>query len=207
MTHVRKLIVPLMLILTVSLAGTGLWAQDRGERGPAERGERAQAERGQRGERAERGDRRERPSPEQMRERMEERRAAMAQRMQEQLGVNDDEWEAISPMVDRVRTLQMEDRAGGPGFAGRGRRGPGGFGGRAAEGEERELSPVAEASRDLRETLGNEAATERDIQQRIEALRAARAEHEQRLTEARDELRSVLSPRQEAMLIVAGLLD
>lgn len=57
--------------------------------------------------------------PAQMRQRME-------QNIQDQLGVTDEEWKAIQPLVDNVLTLRMQVNAGGFGGMGRGRRGGGG---------------------------------------------------------------------------------
>src|SRR5512133_4166844 len=62
-----------------------------------------------------------RPTMEQIRERM-------ATRMKEQLGVNDEEWKALQPKVEKVQQLQFQQNAGRMGgFRGRG--GPGGPGG------------------------------------------------------------------------------
>lgn len=89
-----------------------------------------------------RGQGRQRFDPEQMRQRM-------AERMKEQLGVNDEEWSAMQPLVEKVQRLQMQSRAGGRGFGGRG------FGGQGAPGADAQSNPVAKASGDLQTLLEN----------------------------------------------------
>ncbi|MEX1016451.1 MAG: hypothetical protein WDZ31_06875 [Phycisphaeraceae bacterium] len=187
---------PIMLTLVVFVTGAALMAQERGERGP-------------RGDRGPRGG--EQVDREQMRERMEERRAAMSERMREQLGLSAEEWTVIEPRIQQVQTLQAQGSVGGRGMMGmRGRGGRGfgpGGGDEAGEGEARELPPVAQASRDLRQTLADEDASEAQINERLVALRAARAEHAEELDEAREALRELLTPRQEAVLVMTGVLD
>jgi hypothetical protein len=139
--------------------------------------------------------------PQQMRQRMMER-------MQEQLGVNAEEWQAVQPLLENVMTAQRNmgagmgrfgmmrgrrrDRGGEPG--GPGRAGPGG----------REPMPEVEA---LQAALDNEDTPAPELKEKLDALRAVRKKNEVALKEARDELRKVLSVRQEALLVLRGILD
>lgn len=189
MKHIHSKIVPVLLVLAMVAGGAILWAQDGDGEGNDER----------RG-----GDRADRQVD---REQMRERRAAMAERMREHLGVDEQEWGAIEPLINEVRTLQQAQGSARRGFAGRGGRGGRGGFGPDAEDDARELSPVQQTRRDLGETLRDENATEADIQEKLEALRSAREQHEQQLEQARQELREVLTPRQEAQLVIAGVLE
>lgn len=148
------------------------------QEGPAGRGER-----GQRG-----GERGQRVDPEQMRQRM-------AERMREQLQLSSEEWQVLQPKIERVTNAQREARGGGWGRRGRG--------GDDAQPQ----SAVARASQELRQTLQRDDATEEEINQRLEAYRAAVRQAEAELETARNELRELLTPRQEAQLVTMNVLD
>ncbi|MFA9476737.1 hypothetical protein ACERK3_00385 [Phycisphaerales bacterium AB-hyl4] len=194
MKQLSSKIVPVMLVLAMMAGGAMLVAQDRGERG--DRGDRAGGDRA--------GERRQ-VDGERMRERMANRQEAMRER----LGVTEEEWEALEPMVEEVRSLQAQGGRGGMMMGRRGgMRGGGGPGWGGGEGRgDRELSPVQQASRDLGQTLRDDNASEADIQEKLEALRSAREDHQRQLEEAREELRGVLTPRQEAQFVIMGILE
>lgn len=155
----------------------------------------------------------------------ERMREMIMSRMQEQLDASDDEWTVLAPKIEKVWELQRETRAGGmgrgffgppPGFGGPG--GPGGPDGPRGEarGEGRggrfgrgggfgpEPSPEMEA---LQTVLENENAPADDIQAKLKAYREARDKKEAELKTAREELRQLLTIRQEAMLVMMGTLE
>ena len=66
---------------------------------------------------------------------------------------------------------------------------------------------MQEASRELRDALEDEAAPAEQIGEHLEAYRDAREEAEDNLESARGELKELLTPRQEAMLVLAGMLE
>lgn len=170
------------LAITAGMTGV-LMAQD----GQRERGER----RGPSPEMRQRmGD------PEQMREMMQER---MMQAMRQQLRADDEEWEVIEPRLQRVFEAQLQAQGGGMGmvFAG-------GMRGRGMQGDD---SPVAEATRDLMETLRQEEPNPEEVRERLMALRDARRQAQAELAEARRELTELLTQRQEAVLVMAGILE
>src|SRR5437867_4470733 len=138
--------------------------------------------------------------PEQMRQRMMER-------YKEQLEVkDDDEWKLISERIEKVTTARREvgmgggmggfafGRAGRPGggAGGPGDGGAGGPGGR--RGFTAELSPEAEA---LQKAIEAKAPSE-EIKAKLAKYREARKEKEAKLEKAQDDLRKVLTARQEA---------
>jgi hypothetical protein len=148
--------------------------------------------------------------PEQMRQRMMER-------YREQLEVKgDDEWKVLSERITKVMDARREvGFGGGPGGFGFGRggrppggadnnppaggndqgarRGPRGFG---------EPSPEADA---LQKAIDSKASAE-ELKTKLAKLREARKEKEASLEKAQEELRKVLSVRQEAAAVLAGLL-
>lgn len=141
--------------------------------------------------------------PEQMRQRM-------AERLREQLDVkSDDEWKIISERIEKVTQARRELGGGGFGMFGPGRGGrgaPGGGDAQAGEPGRRrgfgDRSPEAEA---LQKALEAQASTE-EIKAKLAKYREARKEKEAKLEQAQEELRKVLTVRQEAAAVLAGLL-
>jgi hypothetical protein len=164
-----------------------------------------------------------RPDPEEM-------RARMMERTREQLKVNsDEEWKVMEPRIQAVNDARRElaaltprgrglfgggpggrgGRGGGGGGAG-GDRANGGGGGAGGGGERRgggfpgfgEPAPQVQA---LEKALESDSAD--DIKAKLAALRAARKDQEAKLAKAQDNLRQVLSSKQEAQAVVMGLLE
>ncbi|MDK1032105.1 MAG: hypothetical protein QGD94_08875 [Planctomycetia bacterium] len=156
------------------------------------------------GDRADRGDRGEggrRFDMEAMRERMQKR-------MQKSLGATDEEWKVIGPKLEKVTQLSRGSRGMGMGMMFRGRRGGDRRGGEAGEGRARpEPSAVQKATTELRKTLDNKDANAADLKAKVAALRAARVKAKAELAKAQKELQKVVNPRQEALLVLRGLLD
>jgi len=129
--------------------------------------------------------------------------AAMRQRrldnIKQSLGVTDQEWTALQPRVEKVMTLSMQARMGG--MMGR----MGGRGGAAAEAP----APTTETEKTalaLRTVLENKDSTKEQVAQALTAYRNAREKAEQDLAKAQEELKALLTPRQEAQLVLDGLL-
>ena len=115
-------------------------------------------------------------------------------RIKETLAVGDDEWEVLKPKLEKVRNAQMNAQRMG----GMGRRSPGG---------NATVPPLQKASQELQSILANKDATPKDISSKLAALRDARKNNEKELLEARKELREFLTQRQEAQLVMMGLMD
>ena len=145
----------------------------------------------------------------------ERMRQMMEQRMQEALGATDVEWKVLGPRVMKVQELNRQTGGGNRGMmfgrggpGGRGAPGaPGGPGGRGPAGTNRELTEVEQIQEELQTTLNNTAATPDAIKQQLTKLRAAREKAKQELAKAQQELRQVLTVRQEATLVLMGMLD
>ena len=152
----------------------------------------------------ERGERRQR-DPEQMRQRMEQFRQEASTRMRESLGMNEDEWKAIQPKIEKVQTLSRQSRGGG--MFGRMRRGRGGPPGGTPSPDAPPQSDVQKKTAELQTLLQNKEASPDQIKAALKGLREARAKVADELTAARKELREVLTLKQEAQLVLMGLLD
>ena len=148
--------------------------------------------------------------PEEMRQRIEQFRQQMSDRMREQLGATVDEWKILQPRIEKVQQLQRQSRGGFRGMLGfdRGLGGRGGPPDRRREGEaERERSDIEKKSEALRSLLEDESASADSIKAALDALRKARANAQKELAAARKELREVVTSKQEAQFVLIGILD
>lgn len=185
------------VVLTGLIAVPFAIAQDSPERGDREEAGDRGEDRGDRGERGERGeDRGDRArggfDPARMRE-------MMVERIKEQLAPTDEEWGVIKPKLEKVMETRFQQLVGG--FGGFGRRG-------GPDGEEREpRNDMERASRDLRRTLDDTGAAPETIASKLQAVRDARAKAQAEVKAAQEDLQSVLTPRQEAVLVVNGMLE
>jgi len=75
------------------------------------------------------------------------------------------------------------------------------------DGTPRELTEVEKATTALNNVLKNKDASPTQITEALTALRAARAKSLQELAQARTSLQQVVTPLQEAMLVLMGLLE
>jgi len=126
-------------------------------------------------------------------------------RVRETLQVGDEEWKALEPRLERVMVLSREAASFGPGDMSRGPRGEAGP--RPGPGMGPRDSAMARAARDLRTALDNTQTSPSEISAKLTALRAARAEAERELAKARESVREVVTQRQEAHLVLMGVLD
>jgi len=74
-------------------------------------------------------------------------------------------------------------------------------------GNDAPRTEAEQKSRDLREVLRSEGAAADQIKVRLAELRAAKQKEAQELVKARQELRQLMTLRQEAELVLNGLLD
>jgi hypothetical protein len=150
----------------------------------------------------------------------EQFRQRIAERMKEVLGANDEEWGVIQPKLEKVMTLQRQS-AGGRGMGmlfggGRGGRGQGG-GDRGQGGDRGDRGPrggpfgeddsaVSQRSRELQQAVESNASSD-ELKTKLAALREARAKAREDLTKAQAELRELLTMKQEAALVMMGMLE
>ncbi len=159
-------------------------------------------------------------------DRMKKFQQQMNERIKTQLKASDDEWAVIQPLLEKVQTKLregMESRfggmrgmGGGPGGQRRGgeNRGGGNGGGNTADANRPDANrqrppgrgPTPEAQ-ELMTTLQNDNASTNDIKTKLQALRDQRKKSEAELAQSREDLKKVLTLRQEAILVSAGMLD
>jgi hypothetical protein len=153
-------------------------------------------------------------------------RERMMSRIREQFDVKDDsEWSAIEPRVQKVLDARRDVGGGGMGMMfGRGGRGRAGGATtqddqagqaprtrrNAAQGDQggggRRGPQLSPAAQELRTALDNQASSE-DIKTKLAAYREERKQKQAKLESAQDDLRKVLSVKQEAAAVLMGLLQ
>ncbi len=141
----------------------------------------------------------------------EQMRARMMERYRDALEIkNDDEWKVIQPLIQKVSDARRGMAGGFGGFGGPGRGGRRGGGGDAAGGggDRRggmfgEPNPDAEA---LQKSIEAKASAE-ELKAKLAKYRESQKAKQAALTAAQDELRKVLTLRQEASSVMMGLLQ
>ena len=144
----------------------------------------------------------------------EEMRARMSAALKERFGVtSDDEWNLIMERINKVNELRRTTMMGGMALRGLfgGPGGPGGPGGANGQGGGRGNRPagfgaVSNPEADALQTAVTDKAPDAEIKARLERLREVRKTNEATLAKAQEDLRAVLSVRQEAVAVLIGLL-
>jgi len=133
--------------------------------------------------------------PEQMRQRMMER-------VKEQLEVTkDDEWKALEPLVAKAMEARRDAMAGGMrGFFGRGPRG-------GDQGNRPRFGPEPGAEEQALDKAIESKASKDELKTAMAKFRAAKKDKEAKMKDAQEELRKVLTLRQEAIAVANGWLD
>jgi hypothetical protein len=117
--------------------------------------------------------------------------------LQEPMGCSDDEFQALKPsLLKVVQAAQADQMANFRGFGGGGQ----------GQGQQN-LTPLQQATQDLQTALDDASSTPDSISSKVDAVRLAKDKADQDLKAAREELRQLLTIRQEAVLVTQGLLD
>ncbi len=129
--------------------------------------------------------------------------ARMNDRLKTSLKVTDEEWTVLKPLVEKVQTAQR-DAGAGRGFGGRG----GGPGGNNNGGDQpADTRPGAAESAALRTAVESDSTSADDLKAKLTAVREVRKKGAASLAVAREELKKVVTVRQEAVLVSMGILE
>lgn len=127
--------------------------------------------------------------------------SAMMERLREQFGVTDDaEWALISERLTKVSELRRGAMGGG--VLGRG--GPPGGG--AAGGQRPTRGTTGSPESDALRAAITDKMPDAEIKSRLDRLREVRKQNDAKLAKAQEDLRAVLTVRQEAVAVMFGLL-
>lgn len=128
-------------------------------------------------------------------------RQRMMERYRESLAIKDDaEWGVIEGRINKIDDARRSTMRGFGGFGGRGPGAPGG--GQGNRGGGAQANPDADA---LQAALDSGASAE-EIKLKLTAYREATKKKEAELAKAQDDLRQLLSVKQEASAVLLGLL-
>ena len=152
-----------------------------------------------------------------IRQRMAENQAAQHAELNKQLGMPTEEFDAIKPLLVRVENLRMQkgliDNVGRPpGMGGRGgsNRSRGFFNPQMLLGDT-QLDPsvqeIQDAGKALKALIDDKQANATEMSSAVAKLRKARQGFDAVFAKAQEELRAVLTPQQEAILVDNGTLD
>lgn len=131
------------------------------------------------------------------------RRAMTQERIKQMLSPSDEEWKKLQPKIDKVQKLSGQvgararwrvlypERPGGP----------------PQPPEAEKPTPVATGLRDLRAAVDNKAAKDEEVKGKLAAVRKALGEAKTKLAKAQEELRKGLTVRQQAVLVLWGVID
>lgn len=122
--------------------------------------------------------------------------------VKKELGSTDDEFKVLQPRILKILELQFQSRAiGNRGMFGRAR-GPA-----ASIVAALPPSDVQKTATALQEVLDRKDSKPDDIKARLSDLRQARAVVREQLVQAQEDLRELLTIRQEATLVMMGILE
>lgn len=142
---------------------------------------------------------------------MDELRKRMSDGIKNSLKATDEEWAVIEPLMEKVTSKQRDTMMGRfsgmmGGFRGGRDGGPGGRDGGSAPSDRPER-PGAKESDALRTALSSDNTTPEELKNKLAAVRESRKKAAAELAQAREELRKVLTVRQEAVLVSMGILE
>ena len=153
-----------------------------------------------------------------MRQRMTEAQTASRSELKKSFAISEADFAAIEPLLVRVENLRMQknivDRAGivGSLMGGRqGRGGPGGMFNPQAMLGDTQLDPtvteIQDALKVLKALVEDAQSNNNEVDLALARVRKARDAFKTVLGKAQEDLRAVLSKRQEALLVDRGTLD
>lgn len=141
-------------------------------------------------------------------------RQRMMDGIKERLEVTDDaEWKVLEPAIGKVFDAQTDLRSGNVRFGGRpgGNRPPGGDNANNGDTNNNNRrrggfggTPSSEAEA-LQKAIEDKAPAD-EVKSKMAALRASNKAKEEKLAAAQEDLKKLLTARQEAMLVLSGLL-
>jgi hypothetical protein len=141
--------------------------------------------------------------------------------MRETLGATPDEWTLLQPKIEKVQQLQRAASIGRGGMGALFRTNttnptdpnanPGGRGGRGNRGNgpngNDPPSPVATKAQELQTTLQNKDTPPDELKQKLAELRQARTKAKADVVKAQEDLREIVTVRQESVLVTMGILE
>jgi len=117
--------------------------------------------------------------------------------VKETLGVTDEEWKVLEPKVEAVRSLSKQGRLT---ISGKKKKG-------AADDPNQPQIDLEQKILELRKLAAIKDTDTRTLRDKLKEYRDTREKCNADLKKARNELRELLTPRQEVQMVLMGLLD
>lgn len=142
-------------------------------------------------------------------DRREQFRQRMNEHLKAALKVSDEEWSVIQPLLEKVQIKMRESMQSRFGMMGGRRRVqvPNASGDNTANRPSLPESPKFPQMEALQKALENESTSPEELKAKLQALREERKKSTAELEQAQEDLRKVLTQRQEATLVMMGLLQ
>lgn len=135
-----------------------------------------------------------------------QRQQFMLDRYKDDLGfTNDTEWSAVEPLVQKVMDAREATMAG-RGFGFRGRRGGNNNDNGGGGGNNRPQGP-SNPDRDALQSAVDSNVSPQQLTAALEKYRSSQKAKQSKLEQAQSDLAKVLTPKQEAQAVLAGLLN
>lgn len=133
----------------------------------------------------------------QQKEIMEKYQKQVSKQSQEFLGATDEEWKVLEPKYNKVQTLSTLAQYGSSIV----------YFGAPPSDQSASETDLQKATAELGKLLKNKDVKTEDIKAALETYRKARAKIKEDLEKARKELKELLTGKQEAQLVLRGLLE
>lgn len=133
--------------------------------------------------------------PEQMRQRM-------LDRIKESLAPSDEEWKVLQPKIESVQKLAMQARTGGGAMFGRRRNNNAPPPENAAP-----KTDLEKKVQELQTLIDNKESDPKVMKTKMQEVRDVRDKAKVDLKKAQEDLRELLTPKQEAQLMLMGMLE
>ena len=144
--------------------------------------------------------------PAQMQQQMQQ---MMMEQVRQTLSItNDDEWAVIQALIQKVSDARRDLNSGGMGGMGMMMmRGGGGRGGANGAGGRGGFGPQASDEQQALQKVVDSNAASPQIRDALDKYRAARKAKQAKLEAAQENLKKVLTAKQEAQIVLLGILD
>ena len=140
------------------------------------------------------------PDPEQIQKIIGEVRKQVQVRLKDALGATDEEWQVLGPKIEKVQDLMLQNGSPGTAMARLGVRGANAGGGT-------EQTEIQKKMKALQEILKDKDASPESIRTALKDYRDAKAKAKAEIDKARAELKELVTVKQEAQLVIMGLLE
>jgi Spy/CpxP family protein refolding chaperone len=128
-------------------------------------------------------------------------REMMQTRLKEQMGATDDEWKALQPKVEELQKAQEATR-GSMRSLFRGNRG-----GNTPPADDANKTDIQRKTEALKALVDAKDSDPKAIQDALKALRDEREKNKATTKKAQDSLKELLTAKQEAILVMYGMLE